>query len=144
MLSFLTWHLVRRGHLLIQRSCWKALLNTSSSSSAAKGTVCLAQVPENIPGSLFDASLADVTWVHDHQIFCRVTLQVPEAQENPRGLARCGPDGFQAQGSCQLGSHSPWEVGFVSTSPCSGSEPPPMLHCSGGGGRQPSPRSPPP
>lgn len=43
MLSFLTWHLVRRGHLLIQRSCWKALLNISSNSSAA----CLAQVPHS-------------------------------------------------------------------------------------------------
>lgn len=82
MLSFLTGHLVRRGHLLIQRSCWKALLNISSSCSAAEGTVCLAQVPENIPGSLFDASLADMTWVHshhNHQIFCRVTLKVPQA-----------------------------------------------------------------
>ena len=47
MLSFLSWHLVRHGQLLIQRNCWKVLLNISSNSSAAEGTVCLAQVPHS-------------------------------------------------------------------------------------------------
>lgn len=88
--------------------------------------MCLAQVPENIPGSR-DASLADVTWVPDHQIFCRVTLQVPEAQENPQ---RAGWWALTAsRPRAPAAAPTALGVGFEHV-PCSGSEPPPMLHCS--------------
>lgn len=96
MLSFLTWYLVRHGHLLIQRVCWKELLNVSSAPTLVllSGTVCLTQVPEHILRSPFNDFLADVTWAHRRPATksTRSFAGCPESSPGSRGLRRTTED----------------------------------------------------